>query len=61
MSAELDQILITSSGPDWHGRLRQIHASVREATYFEDGSDEDRLLNEILCGVKTRKEAAVQE
>ena len=61
MPHELDQILITSSGPDWHRRLRQIHAVVREATYFEDGSEEDRRLNEILRGVKKRKDTAVQE
>jgi histidinol dehydrogenase len=45
---QLDKILISSSSPDWHERLREIHATVRMATYFEDGSDEDTQLNEIL-------------
>ncbi|MHC4658980.1 MAG: histidinol dehydrogenase [Planctomycetota bacterium] len=61
MSDELDQILIPSSTPQWHARLREIRAKTRSATYFEDGSDEDNQLNKILRGVRRRKDEAVQE
>ncbi len=61
MSDELDKILISSSGPEWHERLREIHATVRLATYFEDGSDEDKELNRILSGVKESKDRAIQD
>jgi histidinol dehydrogenase len=60
---QLDKILISSSSPDWHERLREIHATVRMATYFEDGSDEDTQLNEILRKVSNRRigDQAVRE
>jgi histidinol dehydrogenase len=61
MPHQLDQILISASNPDWHARLREIHTSVRGATYFEDGSEEDSQLNEIIKGVKERKDLALQE
>jgi len=61
MTNELNQILIPATNPDWHARLREIHASVRGATYFEDGSEEDNQLNEIIKGVKERKDLALQE
>jgi len=61
VSDQLDKILISSSTPDWHAKIREIHAAVRQATYFEDGSDEDNQLNEILSGVKRRKNGAIQE
>ena len=61
MKGELDRILILPSQPDWHARLREIHATVKETTYFEDGSNEDKRLNEILRNVKERKNEAVKE
>jgi histidinol dehydrogenase len=56
MSDKLDKILIPSTTPDWHQRLRDIHDVIRQATYFEDGSDEDRQLNEILQRVKDKRQ-----
>jgi len=57
MPHELDQILIPASDPDWHARLREIHATARWATYFEDGSKEDKQLNEILRTLRERRGA----
>jgi len=54
-------ILISSSSPEWHARLRGIHAQVREATYFDAGDENDKRLDSILDGVKNRKDLAVQE
>jgi len=54
---ELNQILISSSSPDWHTKIREIHATVKRATYFEDGSEEDNQLNEILQRVRQRRGA----
>jgi histidinol dehydrogenase len=61
VSDELDKILISSSQPEWHERLREIHVTVRGATYFEDGNNEDKQLNEILRRVKKGKDGAVQD
>ena len=62
MPHELDKILISAlSGSDWHAKIREIHDKVKRATYFEDGSDEDERLNEILRMVKKGKEKAVAE
>ena len=55
MPHELDKILISASDPDWHARLREIHTTARRATYFEDRSDEDKQLNEILRKVSNRR------
>ena len=55
MPHELDKILISAYDPEWHARLREIHATARRATYFEDGSDEDKQLNEILRKVSNRR------
>jgi histidinol dehydrogenase len=51
LTSQLDKILISSSQPEWHERLREIHATVKSATYFEDGSDEEKQLNKILSRV----------
>lgn len=62
MSQELDKIFIyATSGPEWHERIREIHAAVRMTTYFEDGSEDDKRLCEILRRVKTGKDSAIQE
>ena len=57
MPHELDQILISASGSEWHEKIREIHATVKRATYFEDGSEEDNQLNEILRKVRERRGA----
>ncbi len=57
MPHELDKIMISSSSPDWHAKLREIHAVVKRAAYFEDGSEEDNQLNEILRRVKEHRGA----
>ncbi|MHC4694204.1 MAG: histidinol dehydrogenase [Planctomycetota bacterium] len=62
MTKQLDNILISSSQPEWHARLREIHAAVKSATYFEDGSDEDKQLVNILNKVSGRGgDAAITE
>ena len=62
MNNQLDKILISSSQPEWHARLREIHAAVKSATYFEDGSDEDKQLDNILKKVSGRGgDAAITE
>ncbi len=57
MPHELEKILISASGPEWHAKIREIHATVKRATYFEDGSEEDNQLNEILRKVRERRGA----
>ncbi len=61
MNDELDKIIFSYKHPDWHARLREIHAAIRGATYFEDGSDEENQLNEILAGVRRRRDEAIRE
>jgi len=61
VSDELDKVLILSSGPEWRERLCEIRATVRRATYFEDGSDENKQLNAILSGVKENKDRAIED
>jgi len=61
VSHELDKLFVqATSGPEWHERIREIHAAVRSATYFEDGSEDDNKLCEILRRVKTGKDSAIQ-
>ena len=52
MSNNFDEILITSTGSKWHEKIKEIHEAIRQATYFDDGSENDRTLNEILRKVK---------
>jgi len=59
--AQLEQILISSLTPKWHERLREIHAIVRQATYFDQGDNNDTKLSAILKDVKTRGNAALAE
>jgi histidinol dehydrogenase len=61
MTGKLDRILISASQPDRQSRLCDIHAAVRSATYFEPGSDQDNLLDDILAQVKKLKDQAVSE
>jgi len=57
MPHELDQILISASGSEWHAKIREIHARVKRATYFEDGSQDDDQLNKILGKVREHRGA----
>jgi len=61
LSKELDRILVYSSSPDWYQRIREIHKLIRRATYFEQGSEQDKSLREILKNVSKHKDRAVQE
>jgi histidinol dehydrogenase len=61
MSNELDQILISSSGAEWHEKLSAIHSTVRTATYFEPGDDRLQQLRDIIENVRQRKDQAVTE
>ena len=61
MPHELDQILISSSQPDFVDRLTKIRAGVFEATHFNYGSDEDEQLDDILEEVSRRGDAAIAE
>ncbi len=61
MSDEFDQILISSSQPDFVDRLTKIRAGVFEATHFNYGSDEDEQLDAILDEVSRRGDAAIAE
>ncbi len=57
LNNQLDQILISARDPDWHAKLREIHTTAKWSTYFEDGSEEDNQLNEILSKVRERRGA----
>ena len=59
MSHLLDPLLLTYQNPQWTQRLGQIHEAVREATYFEDGSEADLNLTEIVQQVRTGGDAAL--
>ncbi len=61
VNTKFKDILVSSSSPDWHERLREIHRRVKEATYFNDGDDNDNKLKSILGGVRKRKDLAVAE
>ncbi len=63
VSDRFAEILVYSSSHDWHERLREIHRRVKEATYFDDGDEDDTQLNEILAAVKDQRrgEKAIQE
>lgn len=61
MPDKLNKILLTSSTAYRHQKLRDIHYAVRKAAYFEDGSEEDEQLNEILRSVKERKNQALRD
>ncbi len=61
MTDELDQILISSSQPDFVDRLAKIRAVVFEATHVNYGSEEDKQLDFILDEVSKRGDEAVVE
>ena len=61
MTDELDQILISSSQPDFVDKLTKIRAGVFEATHFNYGSKEDKQLDAILDEVSKRGDVAIAE
>jgi len=58
---KLDQILISSSQPDFADRFVKIREAVFKATHFDFGSSEDKQLDDILDQVAKRKDSAVSE
>jgi len=61
MSDELDKILISSSTPKWHAKIRELHAAVKMSTYFEPSDDRLQQLRDIIENVRQRKDQAVIE
>ena len=59
MHQDLDPLLFTHQDPSWVARLRGIREAIEAATYFEDGSPQDRQLTEILSGVKRNGDRAL--
>jgi len=58
---ELDQILISSSQPDFEKRLRKLRFGIVHATRFKIGSKRYEQVRSIVQGVAARKDAAVVE
>jgi len=58
---ELDQILISPSQPDFEERFTRIRTTVFEATHFNDDSDEDKQLKDILGEVSKRGDKAIAD
>ncbi len=52
MKNELNKILISSTTPAWHEKIREIHRAVKQAAYFEEGSEQDKQLNDIILTIK---------
>ena len=61
MTSDLDQILISSSQPDFVDKLTTIRAGVFEATHFNYGSEEDKQLDAILDEVSKRGDVVIAE
>jgi len=61
MTSQLDKILVTSETPQWRRKLSDVHDCAKAATYFEDGSDEDKRVSEIINDVRKQGQAAVVE
>ena len=61
MNEKLDQILISSSTPNWHHKLRELRQALFDSAYFISGDERHTSLMEILNGVRTRGDQAVQE
>ncbi len=61
MIDKLDNILISSSTPQWNQKLRDLHQALKDATYFAPGGDRHKKLMEILAAVKMRGDAALKE
>ena len=61
MNEKLDQILISSSTPKWHHKLRELRQALFDSAYFISGDKRHTSLMEILNGVRTHGDRAVQE
>ena len=61
MPHELDQILISSSQPDFEKRLRKLRFGIVHATRFKIGSKRYEQVRSIVQDVAARKDAAVVE
>ncbi len=61
MPHELDQILISSSQPDFENRLRKLRFGIVHATRFKIGSKQYEQVRSIVQDVAARKDAAVVE
>ena len=61
MPETLDNILISSSTPKWHQKLRELHRVLFEAMYFADDEGKHESLMRILSAVRTRGDTAIQE
>jgi histidinol dehydrogenase len=59
MTPELDQLLFTYRDPQWLDKLQQIQKAAQDATYFEDGSQQDKQLTHIIKTVKQNKNQAL--
>lgn len=60
MSHELDQILFSSSEPDFDNKLEKLRVSTLEATWFRDDSKRDKV-RDIVKDVSKRRDEAVSE
>ena len=61
MPHELDQILISSSQPNFKERLRKLRFEVVHATRFKIGSKQYEKVRSIVQDVAARKDTAVAE
>ncbi len=61
MPHELDQILISSSQPDFEKRLRKLRFGIVHATRFKIGSKQYKQVRSIVQDVAARKDTAVAE
>ncbi len=61
MPHELDKILIYSHQPEFNERLIKLFKAVVVATYFDDDSDDDKRLKDILDEVVKRGDKAVAD
>ena len=61
MTQNLESLLLTFRDQNWQARLAEIHEAVRCATYFDDGSEQDLALNQILTRVLSEGDTALAE
>jgi histidinol dehydrogenase len=59
MNLDFDQLLFTYRDPKWLSKLSQIQEAARAATFFEDGSEQDRQLTDIVTTVKQKRNAGL--
>lgn len=61
MTPNLDSLLLTFRDMNWQSRLAEIHEAVRYATYFDDGSEQDQALTQILSRVRAEGDNALAD